>query len=298
MKLKAWINAARLRTLPLSIAGILVGSGIAWKDGNGDVLILILALLTTLSFQVLSNFANDYGDAEKGTDNENRVGPMRAIQSGVISAEEMKKGIIITIIIAVILTTSLIYMAFGKENLALALFFLFLGGLAILAAIKYTVGNTAYGYRGLGDVFVFLFFGLVGVLGSLYLYAQEFTLFDVLPAISIGLLSVGVLNLNNMRDHVGDQLANKNTLVVLMGFEKAKIYHGFLILLGVLSFSIYAITEANSANWIINLLPFGIFAVHLKKVWQTHEAKLLDSQLKVVALTTFLVSLIWFILNL
>ena len=298
MKLKAWINAARLRTLPLSIAGILVGSGIAWKDGNGDVLILILALLTTLSFQVLSNFANDYGDAEKGTDNENRVGPMRAIQSGVISAKQMKKGIIITILIAVMLTISLIYMAFGKENLALALFFLFLGGLAILAAIKYTVGNSAYGYRGLGDLFVFLFFGLVGVLGSLYLYAKEFTLFDVLPAISVGLLSVGVLNLNNMRDHVGDQLANKNTLVVLMGFEKAKIYHSFLILIGVLSFSIYAITEANSTNWIINLLPFGIFAVHLKKVWQTREAKLLDSQLKVVALTTFLVSLIWFILYL
>lgn len=293
-RFKSWVSAARPRTLPLSIAGILVGSGIAFGEGQTNYKIFIIALLTTISFQVLSNFANDYGDAKKGTDNENRVGPTRAIQSGAISDKEMKRGIILNSIVSGALTVLLIYVAFGIENLAIALFFLMLGGLSILAAIKYTVGNTAYGYKGLGDVFVFVFFGLLGVLGSLYLYIHEFSKLAILPAISIGLLSVSVLNLNNMRDHIGDRLANKNTLVVLMGFQNAKIYHTFLILSGILTFAFFVFFKLKTSFIVVNLIPFTILLIHLAKVWKTNEAKALDGQLKVVALTTFLVSLIWF----
>ena len=297
-RLKAWVDAARPRTLPLSIAGILVGSGIAWSNGYANILVFSLAILTTLSFQILSNFANDYGDAEKGTDNENRVGPTRAIQSGKINLASMKKGIVLTSIISFLLTISLIYVAFGKENVASLLFFLVLGIIAIGAAVKYTVGNTAYGYRGLGDVFVFIFFGLVSVLGGNYLYNGTLEPLQLLPAFSIGALSTAVLNLNNMRDHVGDELANKNTLVVLMGFEKAKVYHSFLILGGIISFGIFVFVKLKGFFIVVNLLPFVILLVHLVRVWKTKEAKALDGQLKVVALTTFLVSLIWFLIQL
>lgn len=296
-RFKAWLSATRPRTLPLSIAGILMGSGIAFESGNVDFTIFFLAILTTISFQVLSNFANDYGDAVKGTDNEHRVGPTRAIQSGEISAKAMKKGILMNAIFSATFTVLLIYKAFGIENLGIALFFLALGGFAIMAAIKYTVGNSAYGYRGLGDVFVFIFFGLVGVLGSLFLFTMEFNYLAILPAVSIGLLSVGVLNLNNMRDHEGDRLANKNTLVVLMGFQKAKIYHTILVSGGVITFTIFVILKLSPFHIFINLLPFVFLFVHLVKVWKTTEAKTLDGQLKVVALTTFLVSLIWFIIQ-
>ncbi len=297
-RLKAWVDAARPRTLPLSIAGILVGSGIAWSNGYANILVFSLAILTTLSFQILSNFANDYGDAEKGTDNENRVGPTRAIQSGKINLASMKKGIVLTSIISFLLTISLIYVAFGKENVASLLFFLVLGIIAIGAAVKYTVGNTAYGYRGLGDIFVFVFFGLVSVLGGNYLYSEILEPIQLLPAFSIGLLSTAVLNLNNMRDHVGDKLAHKNTLVVSMGFQKAKVYHTFLILSGIISFAIFVFVKLKGLFIVVNLLPFVILLVHLVRVWKTKEAKALDGQLKVVALTTFLVSLIWFLIQL
>jgi len=156
-KTAAWISAARLRTLPLSISGILVGTALALPSDQFDISIFWLAIATTLGLQILSNFANDYGDGVKGTDNDERIGPMRALQSGVISDKEMKKGIILTAIITAILALSLIYISFGKENFFLSLLFMGLGASAIIAAIKYTVGDSAYGYKGLGDIFVFLF---------------------------------------------------------------------------------------------------------------------------------------------
>lgn len=296
--IKTWLDASRPRTLPLSIAGILVGSGIAWSSGYPSLLIFSLAILTTLSFQILSNFANDYGDAKKGTDNHNRVGPTRAIQSGNLSLASMKKGIIFTSIISLLLTLSLIYVSIGKDNIVVILFFLTLGIISIIAAIKYTVGNTAYGYHGLGDISVFIFFGLVSVIGGNYLFSGILEPIQLLPAFSIGLLSTAVLNLNNMRDHVGDKLANKNTLVVLMGFKKSKWYHSFLILGGILSFSIFTFVKLKDLYIVLNLLPFVILLVHLVKVWKTNESRALDGQLKVVALTTFFVSLIWFIIQL
>lgn len=180
---KAWLQAARLRTLPLSVSGILVGSFYAYSQQKEDFnwLILAFALLTTLGFQVLSNFANDYGDGIKGTDNENRVGPMRAIQSGAITINDMKKGIMITAFLSLASAVTVIYLSFGSENFAYSLFFFVLGIGAIAAAIKYTVGNSAYGYRGMGDIFVFIFFGLVSVLGCYFLYTKFIDMLLILP---------------------------------------------------------------------------------------------------------------------
>ena len=192
---KSWVSAARLRTLPLSISGIIVGSAIAIQEGFFNIVIFSLALGTTLGLQILSNFANDYGDGIKGTDNDERVGPARAIQSGLITHKEMKQGIVVTAFATLLLAILLIYSSFGKENAGYALLFFILGLAAIAAAIKYTVGNNAYGYRGLGDVFVFVFFGIVAVFGSYFLYSLKFSWEVLLPAFAIGFLSSAVLNL-------------------------------------------------------------------------------------------------------
>lgn len=156
-KVRSWVSAARLRTLPLSISGIIVGTAIAAAEGYFNIVIFCLALGTTLGFQILSNFANDYGDGVKGTDNEDRIGPARAIQSGMITVSEMKLGIIISSAATLALALLLIYTAFGSENFLYAVIFFILGIGGIIAAIKYTVGDSAYGYMGLGDLFVFLF---------------------------------------------------------------------------------------------------------------------------------------------
>src|SRR5699024_9133460 len=198
LKFKTWISAARPRTLPLSVSGIIAGSGLALREGDFNGLIFLLALLTTLGLQILSNFANDYGDGVKGTDNDERIGPMRALQSGIITDKEMKKAMIWTSLITFALAIALIFIAFGSDQVLYVILFLILGIAAIAAAIKYTVGNTAYGYRGLGDVFVFLFFGLLSTVGSYFLYAKQLNSLVWILAIIIGFLSTAVLNLNNM----------------------------------------------------------------------------------------------------
>ena len=243
MKAITLIKAARLRTLPLSVAGIITGSALAYRNDPSAFSwqIFAWALLTTILFQVLSNFANDYGDGVKGTDNEHRLGPQRALQSGAISRSQLKRIILITAGLSILSALILIYLAFGSENLLYIVIFFVLGLLCIAAAIKYTVGSSAYGYRGLGDLFVFVFFGLVSVVGSEFLYSQTLQWITFLPAICIGLLSVAVLNLNNMRDYENDQRSGKHTLVVKMGISLAKYYHYYLVVLAMvalLSFSV------------------------------------------------------------
>ena len=156
--ISVWFAAARLRTLPLSVSGILVGNGVAWLEGSFSWSLFILALLTTIAFQVLSNFANDYGDGVKGTDNDQRLGPKRVLQQGLLTKAALKKGIQITAGVSLLFALSLIYLAFGSEDWGKALFFIALGLASIIAAIKYTIGDSAYGYYALGDLFVFLFF--------------------------------------------------------------------------------------------------------------------------------------------
>ncbi|MRH99754.1 1,4-dihydroxy-2-naphthoate octaprenyltransferase [Kriegella sp. EG-1] len=294
-KIKAWLNAARLRTLPLSVSGIIVGSAIAKYHEKSDTLIFILALLTTIGFQITSNFANDYGDGVKGTDNDNRIGPKRALQSGLLTRAELKKGILISIIICIVLVSFLLYAAFGLEEPKYLILFSILGILSIWAAIKYTVGKSAYGYSGLGDLFVFLFFGLVAVLGSMFLYTKYITLLSLLPAISIGLLCTAVLNLNNLRDYETDKKSQKNTLVVLMGFENGKKYHYLLLLISFLCIGLFMVTSFN--NWLVYLplIAFVLIFVHLFKVYNIKEPVLLDPELKKLALSTFFLAILIFI---
>ncbi|GGB66404.1 1,4-dihydroxy-2-naphthoate octaprenyltransferase [Flavobacterium suaedae] len=290
---RAWFKAARLRTLPLSVSGILVGSFYAFSQGLTNWGIFTFALITTLGLQILSNFANDYGDGVKGTDNENRIGPQRAIQSGEITVSGMKKGIILTALLTLIAAIVLIYLSFGKENFAYSVFFFVLGLAAVAAAIKYTVGASAYGYRGLGDLFVFIFFGLVSVIGCYFLYAKQIDRLVVLPAVAIGLLSVAVLNLNNMRDQVSDAMSGKNTLVVKIGPQKAKAYHFFIIILALVLMLFFAILYNFKPLQYLFLLAYIPFLIHLKTVAKNKVPKLLDPELKKVALGTFFLSILF-----
>jgi len=288
--LKAWVHAARLRTLPLSISGIIVGTTIAVHEGYFSIVIFSLAIGTTLGLQILSNFANDYGDGIKGTDNENRVGPPRALQSGLISEKEMKKGIVLTAILTLLMAILLIYSAFGQGNFWYAIIFFLLGVSAIVAAIKYTVGENAYGYRGLGDVFVFIFFGLVAVLGTYFLFVREIYWLALMPACSIGMLSAGVLNLNNMRDRISDENSGKNTLVVKLGEKGAKKYHYTLILGALILLIIFSILTSRELNNYIYVLAFIPLGLHLKRVVQNKDPRKLDPELKILALSTFAIA--------
>lgn len=299
--MKHWIQAARLRTLPLSVSGIIVGSMYALAHPTDKILtptevfnwkIFGFAILTTLGLQVLSNFANDYGDGIKGTDNKDRVGPQRAIQSGVISPQAMKRAIIITSVLTLCSAIILIFYAFRYTNLGLSLFYLILGILAIASAIRYTVGNTAYGYRGYGDVFVFIFFGLVSTLGVNFLYSKQLDFDLFLPAIAIGLLSVAVLNLNNMRDEESDRKVNKNTLVVKIGGANAKKYHYFLVITAMVLVLVFAMIDDFHFDQYLFVVAYIPLIKHLVTVYKNDNPKALDPELKKVALSTFALSVL------
>ena len=299
--MKHWIEAARLRTLPLSVSGIIVGSMYALANPTDDVLtptevfnwkLFAFAIITTLGLQILSNFANDYGDGMKGTDNEDRVGPKRTIQSGVITPQAMKSAIILTSVLTLLSAIYLIYLAFGAHNLGYSLFYLILGIAAIASAIRYTVGNSAYGYRGFGDVFVFVFFGLVSTLGVNFLYSKQLDAVLILPATAIGFLSVAVLNLNNMRDEASDRKSGKNTLVVKMGIENAKKYHYFLIVGAMILVLLFAVLSDFNFDQYLFLSAYIPLIKHLNTVRKNENTKLLDPELKKVALSTFALSIL------
>lgn len=290
--MKKWIQAARLRTLPLSVSGIIVGSAYAYYQHKFDGIIFTLAVLTTLAFQILSNFANDYGDGIKGTDT-NRVGEKRLVASGEVSSAQMKHAVIVTGLISLLLALSLIFVSFGQDHFLFSLLFLVLGLASIAAAIKYTVGKNAYGYSGFGDVFVFIFFGLVSVLGSNFLFTKTLDWKLILPAIAIGLLSVAVLNLNNMRDIENDTLANKNTLVVKKGLAWAKKYHEVIILVASLSFMLFCTLLRVP---LIPILAINIpLLFHLRKIKSAQHYADFEPELKKVALSTFALSLLFWV---
>ncbi|WP_220628133.1 1,4-dihydroxy-2-naphthoate octaprenyltransferase [Confluentibacter sediminis] len=290
--IKLWISAMRLRTLPLSISGIIIASSLAEYNGFFKWNIFILAILTTISFQILSNLANDYGDGVKGTDNSDRIGPERAIQSGEISPESMFSAIKTCILISIVLAFMLIFSAFGVNHFLLTLIFFLLGIASIVAAIRYTVGENAYGYNGLGDVFVFLFFGLVSVIGGYVLYAKQIDHVVFLPACVIGLLSVGVLNLNNMRDMVSDEKSNKITLAVRFGAAKAKVYHLTLIVLAIFLSLLFGLLYYTSIYNLIFIIAYIPLIKHFITVYKNVNTMLLDSELKKLALTTFLLAIL------
>lgn len=292
LKLKAWIAAARLRTLPLSVSGIIVGSAIAKNNSLFQPEIFWLAILTTIGFQVLSNFANDYGDGIKGVD-DHREGEKRMVASGLISAKQMKYGIIMTAFLTLSITVILIYTAFGWKDFFNSLLFFLLGIISIVAALKYTIGDNAYGYLGLGDIFVFLFFGILSVLGSNYLFTQVIKWDVLLPASSIGLFSMSVLNLNNMRDIENDTKNNKKTLAVSIGFLNAKKYHYGIVILAIVLALAYTLKNFQSISQFIYVIAFIPLLFNLVTVYKNKDPKLLDGELKKVALSTFVYSLLF-----
>ena len=300
MDVKNYFKAARLRTLPLSVSGIIVGSflGNHWEEASSSADSIVvspifwLAILTTIGFQVLSNFANDYGDGIKGTD-DNRKGEARMVSSGAITPAQMKRAMVVTTIFTMCIAIVLIYVAFGRENFEYSVLFFVLGIASVAAAIKYTVGKSAYGYSGLGDVFVFLFFGLLSVVGSYFLFTKQVDGIVFLPAISIGFLSAAVLNLNNMRDQIEDKKHHKNTLVVMLGSQKAKLYHFSLIIAAFIVAVVYVeLTFVSSIQYLF-LIAFVPLFLNLKVVAQNILFSELDGELKKVALSTFLFAILF-----
>lgn len=283
--LSSWLHAFRLRTLPLAVSSIVVGSGLAaFADGFRPV-VLVLALLTAILLQILSNLSNDLGDHLHGTDNAERVGPQRAVQSGAIPPAAMKRAMLICGALAFSTGLALIIIALGLAWTTLA--FLLLGLAAIAAAVSYTYGSNPYGYAGWGDLSVFLFFGLAGVVGTFYLHTQHFEVGLLLPAAAFGLLSAGVLNVNNLRDIRNDKASGKITQAVRMGFEGAKGYHGILVVGGISFLMLFtALHFRGMPQWGF-LITMPVLAAHLRQVLNTHDPAALDPQLKKLALGTF-----------
>jgi 1,4-dihydroxy-2-naphthoate polyprenyltransferase len=290
----SWVKAMRLRTLPLSFSTILTGSALAIHSLSWSWIVFVMTLITTLLLQVLSNFANDYGDFVKGTDNEQRIGPARTMQSGEIGKQEMKLALIITSALTLISGILLLYIAMRDMKREEIMTFFAFGCASIAAALFYTIGKRAYGYSGWGDFFVFIFFGLLGVAGSFYIQSHHFNYWILLPASGIGLLCAGVLNLNNLRDHQNDYASGKYTLVVKMGYDNAKKYHYFLVITGLICL-VFFMTKFFS-EWYawLPVLTLPLFIIHLKDVKETTEPAFLDPQLKKLAISTFLFSILLF----
>ena len=296
----AWIKAARPRTLPLSLSGIFVGLALSVEHGNMAPLAVIGCIVTTICFQVLSNFANDLGDGMKGTDNAERIGPMRAVQSGEISIQQMKIGVIVLGILSMLSAGVVIASAQAIHSGNGLIFYAVLALLCVVAAITYTVGKKAYGYHGLGDLMVFLFFGIVAVSGTKHLFEEGVALNELLGAVAIGAWSTMVLNLNNMRDITNDAASGKRTLVVLLGSKNAKRYHYVLAFLGCGAWIILLYRCAiETENYFILMagLPVLLFATHIAQVIRIKEPKAFDPELKKVALSTFFASILYYALS-
>lgn len=278
------MKASRLHTLPLAVCGILLGNMAAAYHHIFSWPVLIFSLLTAVLYQVISNFANDYGDFVHGADSEERKGPERMVQSGAITKEEMKVGIIITSIIAVFSTAVLLWLSFPVIGWTGLSILFALGILSIIAAITYTASSNPYGYRGFGDLAVFLFFGLLAVMGSYYLHSGVLNIFILLLAITFGLFSAAVLNVNNLRDLHSDKEAGKLTLAVHFGPTGGKLYHSFLILTGA-AFFIYFVAAFFSWVWVIAALAFLLPAFYnLLVIWKIDAGEGLAPCLKQMVL--------------
>ena len=289
---QAWLESLRPKTLPLAFAAIIVGTALAWWQGHFDPLVALLALITAGLLQILSNLANDYGDAVKGTDTEARLGPLRGMQKGVITAAQMKKALILTVTLACLSGLALIIVACEKPEDIIG--FLGLGVAAIIAAITYTVGKKPYGYLGLGDISVLIFFGWLSVIGTYYLQAGFFSPLTILPATACGLLSVAVLNINNMRDIENDILAGKNTLAVRLGPLKSRYYHATVITVAFLCLVLFTLLYLHGwYSWLF-LLSAPVLFMHIRRVLgdmtATGMRPLLEQMVKAALLVNILFS--------
>jgi len=291
--MKPWIEAARPRTLPLALSSILMGCFLAASHGRFNWPIAILAILTTTFLQILSNFANDYGDTVNGKDTDARQGPKRTVQKGEITIEAMRKAIIIFSGLALISGVWLLYEALKEATWQTFVVFLGIGVLAIVAAITYTAGKRPYGYEGLGDLSVLIFFGWIGVLGSYYLHTQSIDWYLLLPASSCGLFAVGVLNINNIRDITSDTLTGKRSIPVRIGRQKAVIYHWLLLGGGMLCSVLFLyLGDHTKFQWLF-VLSFPLFIRNGLAVSKLQNPSDLDPYLKQMALSTLLYVLLF-----
>lgn len=290
-KLKHYVASFRLRTLPLSLSGIFLAGFLAASRFEFHYLVFGLAVLTTLCLQILSNLANELGDLQKGTDNEKRLGPIRSVQSGALSVNEFYRVIVLFVLLSLFSGSALVYFAFSSLLDLKSVVMLLVGGTAVVAAIKYTVGKNAYGYRGLGDLFVFLFFGWVSTVGGYFVITQHVYATLLLPASSIGFLSAGVLNMNNIRDIENDSACGKRTIPVMLGVRGAKIYHFCLILTALICMSVYVALYVSGWGGYLFLLTLPLLALHLKRVYCC-EGRALDNELRFLSLTTLAFALL------
>lgn len=288
---RIWLKAFRLRTLPLALSATTLGSFLGYAENRFKWGVFIFGTITTLLLQILSNLANDYGDARKGTDNESRLGPLRVTQSGLVTPRQMRSMILLFVILSLVSGSLLVWLGLGMGDLLPYAIFFLLGISAIYAAIKYTIGKKPYGYVGFGDIVVFIYFGILGVAGTYFLHTGSFHLSILLPASSVGLLSVGVLNLNNLRDHENDARNGKNTLVVRMGVAWAKVYHVVLLLSAFVLGLTYTIIHFESYYQLIFLLPIPLLASDVLKVITNTVPVELNAELKKLAVATLLFSL-------
>ena len=292
-KLKMWWETARPKTLPLALASIFTGSALGyWANPQGfNSPVMAFCLLTTILLQVLSNFANDYGDHQKGSVTEDRIGPLRGIQKGAISAQELKWGLIFMVIASFLSGSFLIGIAY--ENLSDLLAFAGLGILAIIAAITYTVGAKPYGYMGLGDISVLMFFGLLGVGGTYYLQTHSIDGYIILPAIGSGLLASAVLNINNLRDIEQDAQAGKNTLAVRLGSHKGRVYHCILLTVAALCNLIFTLTTATSWMNYLFVLALPLLAKHAIFVYRSKTPNALRPMLAQMSMISLLINMLF-----
>lgn len=284
--MKPWIEAARPRTLPLALSCILMGSFLAISQNSFKASVALLSILTTVLLQVLSNFANDYGDAVNGKDTELREGPLRAVHSGSISPEAMFRAIILFSVLALASGISLLYLALKDAPVSVFWTFLGIGVGCIFAAITYTAGKRPYGYVGLGDLSVLIFFGWVGVLGSNYLYSLSWDWSLLLPATSCGLFAVAVLNINNIRDIESDRATGKNSIPVRIGRTNAIRYHWIILITGMACMLLYALLHYSHYSQFLFLLSFPLFFRNGVAVSSLKKASELDPYLKQMALST------------
>lgn len=291
MSFQSIISSLRIRTLFLSASGIILGNGIALVQGFSDAKIFIFSLLTAISLQILSNLANELGDFQKGTDNQQRTGPVRSIQKGALTAVQLKKMIYFWLFCSMVFGLLLVVFSFESLFDPAAIAMLGIGFLSMAAAIFYTIGNHAYGYHGWGDISVWFFFGVVSVLGSYYLQAKAIDLMVLLPASAMGFLATAVLNLNNIRDIENDRQFNKKTVCVRLGETKGKHYHAFLILAAFLFLLIYNVLTHGTGMSYLFLLMLPLFIYHIHFV-NKHSGRILDRQFPILVIGTFLLAVL------
>jgi 1,4-dihydroxy-2-naphthoate octaprenyltransferase len=288
MDIKAWLSAFRLRTLPLALSSIGMGSFLAAASGLFSLKTFILCALTTVFLQILSNLANDYGDSIHGADSTDRKGPLRAVQSGAISARQMLAGMAVFVLLSFGTGLYLLYETLKDASRETIFLFLGLGVLSIIAAITYTAGKKPYGYAGLGDISVLIFFGWLGVLGTYYLHTHQFNWSYLLPATSCGLFAAAVLNVNNIRDIESDSKAGKKSIPVRLGKQKAMVYHALLLSLGIVLALAYVVLHYHDLFQFLFLLSIPLLIKNFYGIYRSQQSSQIDPYLKQMALTTLL----------